>query len=198
MFDNKKEWYYILEQADRWIKFDTFEDLLDHVCMCRSIRSSCPYAYNYDSYYIGRHLQDAVEVYLPSMGRFKRSVSAVVYDADSCIVDPEYVEYRLSNHKPKHYFSKKYFHRYELYHKQRESVKYRVDPLIHMGKKWRRGRSAYRTPMTAQERRKSLACNKKFIRAKRNFKNLPNSYDDICYSRNGRTWKNSKKLKQWM
>jgi hypothetical protein len=50
---------------------------------------------------------------------------------------------------------------------------------------------------TTQEKRMSLSCNKKYIRAKRNYKNLPDVWDDKPRTRRTRGWKNSKKLKQW-
>lgn len=56
----------------------------------------------------------------------------------------------------------------------------------------------FRHPKTTQERKQHFT-NKKFVRAKRNANNLVDAWDDIFRSDTlSRTWKNTKKKKQWM
>ena len=56
----------------------------------------------------------------------------------------------------------------------------------------------FRHPKTTQEKRQYFAY-KDFVRAKRKFNNLVTSWDDIYRSDIlTRTWKNTKKKKQWM
>lgn len=62
-----------------------------------------------------------------------------------------------------------------------------------------RGYSYHRAPRTTHERRWSLA-DKEYTRPKRNFRMLPDTWDDIPRSdaRIKRSWKKQKKKKQWM
>jgi len=76
--------------------------------------------------------------------------------------------------------------------------KYRFDPVpgIHHFKN--SIRHYYRHIKTTQERRWSLA-HKKYIRGKRRFTAIPNSWDDFKNSSNYiKNWKRTKKDKQWM
>lgn len=76
---------------------------------------------------------------------------------------------------------------------------YRYDPVPCTGKH-SRYRYCLKKPKTTQEKRMSFAVDKKYVRGKRNFHYLPNSYDDIERSdiQNKRGWKKSKIKKQWM
>ncbi len=57
---------------------------------------------------------------------------------------------------------------------------------------WTRG--YYRSPKTTQERCASLDVeHKQYVRAKRNFHNLPNTYDDIHSRPERKTWKRKRK-----
>ena len=59
-------------------------------------------------------------------------------------------------------------------------------------------KSGFRTVRTTQERAVSFA-HSAFVRAKRNHKNIPSSWDDITRSNVvNRSWKNNKIQKQWM
>lgn len=62
-----------------------------------------------------------------------------------------------------------------------------------------RGYNYHRSPKTTNERRWSLA-DKEYTRPKRNFRMLPDTWDDIPRSdvRIKRSWKKQKKKKQWM
>lgn len=52
---------------------------------------------------------------------------------------------------------------------------------------------------TTQERRMSFACAKKYVRCKRNFRNLPEAWDDKWPAIiEERCWKRTKKKRQWM
>lgn len=56
----------------------------------------------------------------------------------------------------------------------------------------------FRRPKITQEKRQYFA-HKEFVRAKRNCNNLVSNWDDICRSNIlSKTWKNTKKKKQWM
>lgn len=75
--------------------------------------------------------------------------------------------------------------------------KYRYDPVPNVHKY--SNFSSYRKANTLQERKKYFEY-KEFVRAKRNFKNLPNSWSDLYRSDMiNDNWKTSKKKKkQWM
>lgn len=77
------------------------------------------------------------------------------------------------------------------------TFRYRYDPVPGV-KHWRNSfKSYYRRMRTTQERR--WACvHKEYVRGKRNYINLPNSWDDFCYSRREKGWKRSRKKRQWM
>lgn len=75
--------------------------------------------------------------------------------------------------------------------------RYRFDPvpgICSYGGWWR----YFKRPKTTQERRLSFAY-EGYVRAKRNSRNLPSSWDDIAKARRTKGWKRSKnKKKQWM
>jgi hypothetical protein len=77
---------------------------------------------------------------------------------------------------------------------------YRFDPVPFTGGYKNTVRSYYRHPKTTNERKQS--CQKstqQYIRSKRNFKNLINSYDDPYIADNKiRSWKRTKKIRQWV
>lgn len=76
--------------------------------------------------------------------------------------------------------------------------KYRYDPVPYIHKYTNRVRSYYRHVRTTQELRWYYA-HKKYIRSKRSPKNLVNTWDDVYISDNyTRSWKRTKKSKQWM
>ena len=80
------------------------------------------------------------------------------------------------------------------------TFRYRAEPVPYVGcKRWHFS-SFYKTPRTANERRKSFACDPSFVRGKRNFMHLPNAYDDRTRSDYyiKKSWKKSKIRKQWM
>lgn len=54
-------------------------------------------------------------------------------------------------------------------------------------------KNIFRNPKTTQERRESQDKNSSLFRAKRNFKNIPDAYDDILVSRKGKCWKEKRK-----
>jgi len=75
--------------------------------------------------------------------------------------------------------------------------RYRYDPVpdIH---RWRNTIRPYvRCMRTTQERRWSCA-HKEHVRGRRNYINLPNSWDDYWHARRSKGWKRSKKKRQWM
>lgn len=77
---------------------------------------------------------------------------------------------------------------------------YRVDPVPGTGKYKFKFFNMYKTPKTANEKRKTFSCDKKYIRGKRRFWALPESWDDVVRSDryNKKSWKKNKKKKQWM
>lgn len=77
------------------------------------------------------------------------------------------------------------------------TFRYRYDPVPGV-KHWKNSiLSYYRRMKTTQERRWSLA-HKTYVRGRRNYRNLPNSWDDFCYARREKGWKRTKKKRQWM
>ena len=79
-------------------------------------------------------------------------------------------------------------------------LRFRFDPVPYTGNFKGYG-CYYRNIKTTQERK--YACDpehKPYIRGKRNFRNLPESWDDIPVSRYSikKSWKRTKKRKQWM
>lgn len=80
-------------------------------------------------------------------------------------------------------------------------VRFRIDPVPYSGSSGYGKRNFYawyKKPRTTQERRWSLA-DKKYVRGKRNMRNLTNAWDDYMRSdvRERRSWKNKKIEKQW-
>ena len=86
-----------------------------------------------------------------------------------------------------------------LFLRKNINFKYRFDPVPYTGRYKNTIRSYYRHPKTTNERRQSCKKNiQQYIRPKRNFKNLINCYDDHYIADNQtRSWKRSKKLRQW-
>lgn len=78
------------------------------------------------------------------------------------------------------------------------NLKFRFDPIPHTGKCYSLG-YLYRNIKTTQE--KKYACDsehKPYIRGRRSFSNLPDAWDEIPTSSIKRSWKRTKKRKQWM
>lgn len=74
---------------------------------------------------------------------------------------------------------------------------FRVDPVPSTGG-YSRIKRIIRNPKTFQERKWSIA-HKEFVRGRRNSNNLPNNWDDIWIAKAKiRSWKRTKKKKQWM
>lgn len=179
----KKEWFYILIKNGPFIKFNNYQELL--VYIIRNDYASC----------ISKNINDieAFKTYPFKIWPYNHTyheTKAVVYDAYLNPINPVITEidiYKANRYTPsKAWFFKK---------KQRAGAKFRSGAIPGIFKH-RRGRRYYRQIRTKQERREALY-NKEYVRSARNFKNLPNSYDDILYSRCGRSWKNNKKFKQW-
>lgn len=82
---------------------------------------------------------------------------------------------------------------------QKHGFRYRIDPVPFIKSYKGNFKNWYKIPKTTQERRWSFAYGK-YVRVKRNARNLPNAWDD--YSRSDcdtrRSWKNKKIKKQWM
>lgn len=75
--------------------------------------------------------------------------------------------------------------------------RFRIDPIPGTGK-YHPYKGYLRRIRTTQERRMSFAY-PEYTRGKRNFRNLPNSWDDYYRSDiNNKSWKHTKKRKQWM
>lgn len=75
--------------------------------------------------------------------------------------------------------------------------RFRIDPIPGTGK-FRSWGIYIRSMRTTQERRLSLAY-PEYTRAKRNIRNLPDSWDDFWRAdQYDRSWKQIKKKKQWM
>ena len=75
--------------------------------------------------------------------------------------------------------------------------RFRIDPIPRSGK-WHRYKTYLRNMRTTQERRMSFS-HPRYTRAKRNKRNLPDSYDDYYRSDiSNKSWKHIKKRKQWM
>jgi len=86
-----------------------------------------------------------------------------------------------------------YFRNKEFWNKH---YVFRRTPIPGTGRKSRYG-CWLRKPKTTQERRMYLAhFGQGKMRAKRNFSNLPETWDDIC-RHHDRSWKNKKFRKQW-
>lgn len=77
---------------------------------------------------------------------------------------------------------------------------YRYDPIPSTGVQRSWHGDYMKKPKTTQERRMSLACDRKYVRGKRSFCNLPESWDDYVISAiyNKRDWKKKKIKRQWM
>ena len=91
------------------------------------------------------------------------------------------------------------FYKRELSFLSRGVVKcrFRIDPIPGTGG-YRSYGTYFRSIRTTQERRMSFAY-PEYIRRKRGFRTLPNSWDDLNRSDLGnRCWKRTKKRKQWM
>lgn len=81
-------------------------------------------------------------------------------------------------------------------------LKFRIDS-VPIGSKKLNGKQRFyayhKRPKTAQEKRWSIVY-PKFVRSRRNLKNIPSSWDDLkrgdCNNR--KCWKNKKVKKQWM
>lgn len=77
--------------------------------------------------------------------------------------------------------------------------RYRYDPVPGV-KHWKNSIFPYvRHMRTTQERR--AACDpdyKKYVRGRRSYINLPNSWDDYWHARKEKGWKRTKKKRQWM
>lgn len=75
--------------------------------------------------------------------------------------------------------------------------RFRIDPVPGTGG-YRSYGTYFRRIRTTQERRMSFS-HPEYIRGKRNFRTLPNSWDDLDRSDlHYRCWKRTKKRKQWM
>jgi len=76
--------------------------------------------------------------------------------------------------------------------------RYRFDPVPFIRCYKNSIRHYYRRVKTTQERRWSLV-DTKYIRSKRNFRNLPNPWNDYNIADNKqRGWKRTKKKRQWI
>jgi hypothetical protein len=77
-------------------------------------------------------------------------------------------------------------------------LRFRFDPIPYSGKYKGIG-FGYRNIKTTQERKYSCDPeHKPYIRGKRSFRNLPEAWDDIPAFPIKRSWKRTKKRKQWM
>ena len=75
---------------------------------------------------------------------------------------------------------------------------YRKDPVPGVHARKRIG-SYYRSFRTMNERRAFFACDEKLVRGSRRPKSLPNNWDDEVVTKMcTRSWKRTKKQKQWM
>jgi len=87
---------------------------------------------------------------------------------------------------------------YKRWVAKRHDFIYRRTPVPFTGARIRGKYGYHRSFSTTNERRQSFACDKKYVRAKRNCTNIPNAWDDFPRSLS-RSWKdNTKKRKQWM
>jgi len=77
--------------------------------------------------------------------------------------------------------------------------RYRYDPVPGVHHYSNTIADGIRHMKTTQERRMSFACNKKYVRNKRSFRNLPEAWDDKWPAIiEERGWKRTKKKRQWM
>lgn len=100
-------------------------------------------------------------------------------------------------HNDTFYLHTYYFNEHFKIINRAHPFKFRVDPIPHTGGNKSCIHGGVRNMKTTQERRWSLA-HKKYIRGRRSFWNLPNSWDDYWHARREKGWKRSKKKRQWM
>ncbi len=83
------------------------------------------------------------------------------------------------------------------WHYHGPSFRYRFDPVPGV-KHWKNSIRPYvRHMRTTQERRWSYA-HEGYVRKKRNYIHLPNTWDDCWYARREKGWKRTHKKRQWM
>ncbi len=122
----------------------------------------------------------------------KRSI--MVIDEYDRIIDPREFKDEILRYKFKYNPNKKILH-----HKPWEQYIFRGSPVPHIHKRVGSYGQYFKHPQTTQEKRKVADPElKEFVRPSRNFRNLPNTYDDKPSFRYGSSWKMHKLRRQWM
>jgi hypothetical protein len=122
----------------------------------------------------------------------KDKIELILLDANFRVINTEKIKKDLDNYVPKKYTKRNRFKEYEW-------LGFRNGPVPYTRKRRWHFNQYYKRPKTTQERRLSCGCNP-YVRACRNVKNLPNSWDDMHRGDSHTTcWKDcTKKKKQWM
>ena len=144
---------------------------------------------------IGLNLNDVfAEVWYGDNTIFHYKVSYVVYDYQWRVINKERI-IEICEKINKEREEK----RLRWYYNRYPNMKFRFDSVPGTGNRYHGCR--FRKPKTTQERRKSFSCHEKYVRTKRNYIGLPNTWDDVYRAgayKNKVSWKQNKKRKQWM
>ena len=190
MFLVRKPQYHLFRHDNVWIKFNSYFDLLQYILKQRR---------NTD-FYIGKTFEDK-KVRKAILEDIVFYAKAIVYDYELCLIDPVDIDRDLIKYREEldERLRKSLYHRLTwynaLYNRSHNKI-FRYDPIYPSPRRYKHY-NCYRHVRTTQERRMSLSCEKEYIRARRNHKNLITNWDDKPRSRRTKGWKNSKKLKQW-
>lgn len=188
MFLVRKPQYHLFRHDNVWIKFNSYFDLLQYILKQR--RNSY--------FYIGKTLEDTISYKDILEVDVSIYVQAIVYNYDFCIIEPADIEKDLIKYKDiLRERILKLTNRGRIHWNKSHNKIFRCDPVSNLYSGRYRHYNYYKYVRTAQEIRMSLSCDKKYIRTKRNYNNLPTNWDDKPRSKRTKGWKNSKKLKQW-
>jgi hypothetical protein len=147
-----------------------------------------------DSYYEGMNL-----VHVEAG---KREI--MVIDEDNRVIDPRVFSYQILHKAQRSWYRKHWSKHLKLgykYYDARspwEAYVFRNGPVPNVHK-WRGGHHCDRRVQTTQERRQAANPEyEAYVRAARNLRNLPNTFDDIPRTNWTKSWKQKKMSKQWM
>jgi len=187
MFLVRKPQYHLFKHDNTWIKFNSYFYLLQYILKQR---------YNSD-FYIGKTFEDTISYKYILEVDVNIYIQAIVYDYDFCIIEPADIEKDLIKYKGiLRERILKLTNCGKIHWEKSHNKIFRYDPVYVYSRRYRYYRF-YKHMRTTQEKSMSLNCDQKYIRAKRNYKNLPDVWDDKPRSKRTKGWKNSKKLKQW-
>lgn len=190
---------YLIDRNNDYQEFESYEKFIDYTAKAAYYRrqgNSIKWWHfesplHYAIRDIGNNWNDVYDTCDDKFRIVWQTVDYILLDAQYRVINTAQIKKDVDNYVPVRYTG--YYRRFEKH----EWLGFRTGPVPGTGHKHRYG-SYYRHPKTTQERRISHV-HKGYVRAKRNARHLPNTWDDVHRNYwNRRCWKDcTKKRKQW-